>query len=114
MRFCRVGTGDYSPAPLTEPDLWAHIRLLKLISLEQHELPLDLRGEAEGPATVHTTTRGGQRTKRSSRPCERRSYSSGARRCGYDKQSSKLVLGIRRGFVSDGTDGGTVSSGEQG
>ncbi|MBX3422632.1 MAG: integrase core domain-containing protein [Pirellulaceae bacterium] len=35
----RVGTGDCSPAPLTEPDLWAHIRLLKLNMLEQHKLP---------------------------------------------------------------------------
>ena len=43
----RVGTGDCSPAPLTEPDLWAHIRLLKLISLEQHKLSLDLRGGLE-------------------------------------------------------------------
>ena len=39
---CRVGTEDYSSAPLTEPDLWAHIRLLKLISLEQQKLSSDL------------------------------------------------------------------------
>jgi Integrase core domain len=43
----RVGTGDCSPAPLTEPDLWAHIRLLKLNILEQHKLSLDLRGWLE-------------------------------------------------------------------
>jgi hypothetical protein len=38
LRGGRVGAGDFSPEPLTEPDLWAHIRLFKLGILKQLEL----------------------------------------------------------------------------
>ena len=34
----RVGAGDCSPEPLTEPDLWAHIRLFKLTVSKQLQL----------------------------------------------------------------------------
>jgi hypothetical protein len=34
----RVGLGDCSPKPLTEPDLWAHIRLFKLTVSKQLQL----------------------------------------------------------------------------
>ena len=34
----RVGAGDFSPEPLTEPDLWAHIRLFKLTVSKQLQL----------------------------------------------------------------------------
>ena len=40
----RVGAGDFSPEPLTEPDLWAYIRLFKSNISKQRELFRGPRG----------------------------------------------------------------------
>ena len=49
---CRVGSGNFSPEPLTEPDLWAHIRLFKLITSKQLELLLGPLGVKLVPADL--------------------------------------------------------------
>jgi hypothetical protein len=52
----RVGPGDCSPVPLTEPDLWAHIRLFKLGISKQRQLFHDPRRVRVTPVPDWTTT----------------------------------------------------------
>ena len=48
----RVGPGDCSPVPLTEPDLWAHIRLFKLSISKQQPFLHDPRWVKPVPAVL--------------------------------------------------------------
>ena len=82
-RNCRVGPGDCSPGPLTEPDLWTTHPAL-WVGISQFKQQGLTRGQLGWLVQVHTTwpsaTPNARETKRSGRPLSCPAYCSGTKR----------------------------------